>query len=339
MERSILPNATLFPNFLTDEVMPLVSSDEWKIIHFGVVGCLRLDRGDDSVSIAQFVQGTGLPEDRVRECLGFLCDAAQIFLRQDRPRKPQVYRLNQEISAVQVETLEQRKKSALAAEAEGVELESQEAGDPPSQQDSVAPAGRGRGRGAEPFPEHPSVEIRLDGEAGPVTKRLRQSLPASERAAFDHLLRHYPRAKREGEDSEVWGLFRLWQTYGFACLNNSLQGAHAATDLSEVNRICLLDEITKVYEQEVGRLTPGLHEELARLASDFPSLTAWREAFRIAIKLNKRRLSTVETILRNQRQKAMEEVTRPAARPRRRAVAQPADTPEAQAAVGSSREV
>jgi hypothetical protein len=339
MERSILPNATLFPNFLTDEVMPLVSSDEWKIIHFGVVACLRLDRGDDGVSIAQFVQGTGLPEARVRECLGFLCDTAQIFLRQDRPRKPQVYRLNQEISAVQVETLEQRKKSALAAEADGVELEGQEAVDPPTQQDSVAPAARGRGRGAEPFPEHPSVEIRLDGEEGPVTKRLRQSLPAPERAAFDHLLRNYPRAKREGEDSEVWGLFRLWQTYGFACLNNSLQGAHAATDLSEVNRICLLDEITKVYEQEVGRLTPGLHEELARLASDFPSLAAWQEAFRIAIKLNKRRLSTVETILRNQRQKAMEEVTRPAVRPRRRAAARPAETPQEPLEVGSPREV
>jgi hypothetical protein len=252
MEHSILPNATLFPNFLTDEVMPLVSSDEWKLIHFGVVACLRLNRGDDSVSITQFVQGTGLPEDRVRECLGFLCDTAQVFLRQDRPRKPHVYRLNLEIAAVQVETLEQRKKGALAAEADGAEMEGQEAGDPPAQRDSVAPAARGRGRGAEPFPEHPSVEIRLDGEEGPVTKRLRQSLPAPERAAFDHLLRHYPRAKREGEDSEVWGLFRLWQTYGFACLNNSLQGAHAATDLSEINRICLLDEITKVYEARGG---------------------------------------------------------------------------------------
>jgi hypothetical protein len=183
------------------------------------------------------------------------------------------------------------------------------------------------------------VEIRLDGEEGPVTKRLRQSLPAPERAAFDHLLRHYPRAKREGDDSEVWGLFRLWQTYGFACLNNSLQGAHAATDLSEVNRICLLDEITKVYEQEVGRLTPGLHEELARLASDFPSLVAWQEAFRVAIKLNKRRLSTVETILRNQRQKAMEEVTRPVARPRRMAAARPAEAPKDPAEEESPREV
>jgi hypothetical protein len=339
MERSILPNATLFPNFLTDEVMPLVSSDEWKIIHFGVAACLRLDRSDESVSIAQFVQGTGLPEDRVRDCLGFLCDTAQLFLRQDRPRKPQVYKLNQEISAVQVETLEQRKKGALAADADVPDMEGRDTAEPPADREAVVPPVRGRGRVAEPFPEHPSVEIRLDGEEGPVTKRLRQSLPATERAAFDHLLRHYPRAKREGEDSEVWGLFRLWQTYGFACLNNSLQGAQAATDLSEVNRICLLDEITKVYEQEVGRLTPGLHEELARLASDYPSLAAWQEAFRIAITLNKRRLSTVESILRNQRQKAMEEVSRPAPRTRRKAAVPAAAAPEAPAATGSPREV
>jgi hypothetical protein len=340
MERTILPNATLFPNFLTDEVMPLVSSDEWKVIHFGVVACLRLDRGDDSVGIAQFVQGTGLSEDRVRDCLAFLCDTAQIFLRQDRPRKPQAYRLNHEISAVQVETLEQRKKGApVDVSGPDAEMDGRESGDSPVDRDAAAPAVRGRGRVAEPFPEHPSVEIRLDGEEGPVTKRMRQTLPAPERAAFDHLLRHYPRAKREGEDSEVWGLFRLWQTYGFACLNNALQGAHAATDLSEVNRICLLDEITKLYEQEVGLATPGLHEELARLASDFPSLAAWQEAFRIAIKLNKRRLSTVETILRNQRQKSMEEVTRPASRPRRKAALPPAGAPAEPAAAGSPREV
>jgi hypothetical protein len=338
MERNILPNATLFPNFLTDEVMPLVSGDEWKVIHLGVVACLRMDRGEEGVSIAQFVRGTGLPEDQVRECLGFLCDTSQIFLRQDRPRKPQVYKLNLEISAVQVETLEQRKKETLAAISEGAEIEVIEAADPPAERDPAAPV-RERGRAAEPFVEHPSVEIRLDGEAGPVTKRLRQSLPAPERAAFDHLLRHYPRAKREGEDSEVWGLFRLWQTYGFACLNNSLQGAHAATDLSAINRTCLLDEITKLYEQEVGRLTPGLHEELTRLASDFPSLAAWQDAFRIAIKLNKRRLSTVETILRNQKQKAIEEVSRPAPRPRRKASAPPVGTPEQPETAGSSREV
>src|SRR4030042_330154 len=110
MERTILPNSTLFPLFLSDEVMPLVSSDEWKLIHFGAVASMRLDRSDDPVSIAQFVQGTGLAEERVRECLAFLCDTAQIFLRQDRPRRPHAYRLNTAMSQAQLELLEQRKR-------------------------------------------------------------------------------------------------------------------------------------------------------------------------------------------------------------------------------------
>jgi len=318
MERTILPNSTPFPNLLSDEVMPLVSGDEWKIIHHGVVSCLRLDREEDGVSIAQFVQGTGLAEDRVRECLRFLCDTAQIFLRQDRPRRPQVYKLNLEIGPTQVEVLEQRRKAMQAEASDASAPESQDPVVPVAGTES-ATAATGRARGTESFPEHPSVDIRLDGDDQPVAKRLRQMLPSAERSAFDHLVRHYPRAKHEGDDSEVWGLFRLWQTYGFSCLNNALQGAHAGTDLSEVNRSCLLGEITKLYEQEIGRLTPGLHEELARLAADFPTLASWQEAFRIAIKLNKRRLSTVETILKNQRQQALEEAQRRPARPHRRA--------------------
>ncbi len=318
MERTILPNATLFPNFLTDEVMPLVGGDEWKVIHFGVVACLRLDRGDDGVSIAQFVQGTGLPEERVRECLVFLCDTAQIFLRQDRPRKPQVYKLNHEISAAQVEILEQRRKGDGEQRSEGAEERGSTSA--PAHLRTPAPEAPPPPRTpAPPYPEHPSVEIRLDGDGQTVAKRLHQSLPAPERAAFDHLLRFYPRGKREGEDSEVWGLYRLWQTYGFACLNKALQEAHSAADLSELNRACLLAEIAKLYEQEIGRVTEGARQELARLAADFPTLAAWQDAFRIAVKINKRRLSTVETILKNQLQKEMDEAQRPVARTKRRA--------------------
>ena len=260
---------------------------------------MRLDRSDDPVSIAQFVQGTGLPEERVRECLAFLCDTAQIFLRQDRPRRPHGYRLNPEMSLGQVDILEQRQRGGTPAGAEGSEPETAEPAEPPDPpaEPPRRPGAAARGHVAEDFAEHPTVDIVLGSDDQPVARRLRQTLPAQERAAFDHLMRHYPRAKREGEDSEVWGLFRLWQTYGFACLNNSLQGAQSGTDLSELNRACLLTEIGKLYEQEMGRLTPGLQEELARLAADYPSLVDWHEAFRLAIKLNKRRLSTVETIL------------------------------------------
>jgi hypothetical protein len=316
MERSIVPNATLFPNFLTDEVMPLVNGEEWKVIHFGAIACLRFDRTDDGVSLAQIVQGTGLSEYVVRQCLSFLCDSSQILLRQDRPRRPQVYRLNHEIGATQVDQLERRKR--------GEPLASDPADAPETVEEVVAPEPaaaphpRSRARVPVTYPERPSVEIRLNGEDQPVSKLLRQALPTEERAAFDHLLRHYPAARREGDESAVWGLYRLWQTYGFACLNNALQGAGADTDLAGVNRDCLLVEIVRLYEQEIGRDSPGLRDELARLVTLYPTLAAWQEAFRIAIKLNKRRLSTVETILQNLRQKAMEEAQRPVTRSRRR---------------------
>ncbi len=315
MERSIVPNTTFFPNFLTDEVMPLVSGDEWKIIHYGVVACLRFDRGDDGVSLAQIVQGTGLTEEQVREGLVFLCDTAQVFLRQDRPRRPQVYRLNLETGASQVEILERRKKGEpLLQDAPESALDAA-----PAAAEPAAPQSRARARSLATYPERPTVEIRLNGDDQPVSKTLKQALPVDERAAFDHLLRHYPAARREGDEGAAWGLYRLWQTYGFACLNNALQGAGADTDLAGINRDCLLAEVARLYEQEVGRLSPGLHDELARLATLYPTLSSWQEAFRIAIKLNKRRLSTVETILQNLRQKAMEEAQRPVTRTRRRA--------------------
>jgi len=168
------------------------------------------------------------------------------------------------------------------------------------------------------------VEIRLDGNDQAVTRRLRRQLPAPERQAFDHLVRLYTKEKKEVDDGEAWGLYRLWQTYGFACVNNALQGPY--TDLSDLNRACLLSEITKLYEQEIGRLTPALEQELARLATEHPTLTAWQEAFRIAVRLNKRRLSTLETILNNQRQKEMEMATAASGRSKRLARASGTET-------------
>lgn len=324
METNLLPNATLFPNFLTDEVMPLVSGDEWKIIHFGVVACMRHDRGSDYVSIAQFARGTGLSEERVRECLAFLCDTAQIFLRQDRPRQPQVYRLNQEISAAQLEILERRKK--------GLPLSPEEAaGEERVPEQGIVERQERRGQQTvefpQPalFPERPSVEIRLNGDDQAVTRRLRRQLPAPERQAFDHLVRLYTKGQKEIDDAAAWGLYRLWQTYGFACVNNALQGPY--TDLSDLNRACLLAEITKLYEQEIGRLTPASEQELARLAAEHPVLSAWQEAFRTAVRLNKRRLSTLETILNNQRQKEMEAAAAAPSRSRRRTREQEKETP------------
>jgi DnaD/phage-associated family protein len=325
MERRIVPNCTPFPNFLTDEMLSLTSGDEWKVIHFGAVACLRLDGGDDGVSIAQFAQGTGLSEEAVRQCLTFLCDTAQIFLRQDRPRKPQAYKLNREIGEAQVEILERRRKDlARGSEPEGGEADEEpvtvqppeaasnagqrDPGDRPKPPVEAEDASRAvkTPLNAAAYPQRPSVDIRLDGSGEPVANRLRQTLAPPERAAFELLLRMYPAAAQAGEDSEAWGLYRLWQTYGFVRVTDVLQKAEAGADLGDINRACLLGEISSMYEREIGRLTPASEAELTRLADAFPTLSAWQDALRIAVTLNKRRLSTVETILKNQMQKDMD---------------------------------
>lgn len=303
MERTILPNAAPFPTLLTDEVMPLVSGDEWKVIHYGVVACLRQDRTDECVSVAQFAAGTGLPEDRVRQCLSFLCDTAQIFLRHDRPRKPQAYKLNAEIGAAQIELLESRHHGRPLGAPAGV------------QAPAASPA-RPAEKPPGPFPEHPSVDIRLDGSATPVGKHLSQTLPEAERAGFEHLLGRYPRGKDQANDGEVWGLFRLWQTYGFTAVDGALAHVAASTDLSELNRVCLQQAVTTLYQQEIGLETPRVASELERLCGEYPILSEWQEAFRTAARINKRRLSTLETILTNQRQAEIDADQRPVTRPR-----------------------
>jgi hypothetical protein len=380
MERTLVPNITPFPNFLSDEIMPLLSGDEWKIVHYAVVSTLRPDRPDDCITIAQFVKGkqgedgswqdhgTGLSEEQVKECLAFLCDKVQVFLRHDRPRKPMAYRLNPDIASAHWDLLEQRKKqwddeapslpdlpsrppfrevrrdgkSEAAAARRPVEPISE----PPAPAKPRV-AARGPGRQEARYTEKPQTTIRLADDSSPVLKQIRQKLSADERAAYEHLVRLYAHERPGIEDGEAWQIYCLWQTYGFSGLANALQGAGAAEapDLAEVNHHCLLAEVLRTYEQEVGRVTPGLHKELEKLTAEFPVLEHWQEAFRVAVRINRRRLSTIETVLKNQREKeqgeaAAREAARPAAngsRPRRatkrRAPARPpAESPGKEAA-------
>jgi hypothetical protein len=305
MERTLVPNTTPFPNFLSDEIMHLLTGDEWKIVHYAVVSTLRPDRPDDCITIAQFVKGkqgedgswqdhgTGLSEEQVKECLAFLCDKVQVFLRHDRPRKPMAYRLNLDIASAHWDLLEQRKKQWDDI-AEPVS-------EPPLPARRAAPRSSG-GREAKHYPEKPQTTIRLAGDS-PVLKQIRQQLTAEERPPYEHLVRLYAHERPDIEDGEAWQLYCLWQAYGFSGLVNALQGADQAPALAEVNHTCLLAEVRRTYEQEVGRVTPGLHKELEKLTEEFPVLEHWQEAFRVAVRINRRRLSTIETVLKNQREK------------------------------------
>jgi len=327
MERTLVPNTTPFPNFLSDEIMPLLTGDEWKIVHYAVMSTLRPGRPDDCITIAQFARGrqaedgawqdhgTGLSEEQVKECLAFLCDKAQIFLRHDRPRRPMAYRLNPDIASAQWDLLEQRKKQW-----EDVAEPVSEPPAPPKPRATPLRSGRQEAR----YPEKPQTTIRLAGDS-PVLKQIRQQLTAEERPAYENLFRLYAHERPGIEDGETWQLFCLWQTYGFSGLVNALQSAGAAPALAEVNHTCLLAEVLRTYEQEVGRVTPGLRQELEKLTAEFPVLEHWQEGFRVAVRMNRRRLSTIETVLKNQREKeqgeaAARETARAAAngsRPRR----------------------
>jgi hypothetical protein len=347
MERTLVPNTTPFPNFLSDEIMPLLTGDEWKIVHYAVMSTLRPGRPDDCITIAQFVKGkqaedgswqdhgTGLSEEQVKDCLAFLCDKAQIFLRHDRPRKPMAYRLNPDIASAQWDLLEQRQKQ-WASVAEPVS-------EPPALDKPRVPP-RSSGKREARYPEKPQMTIRLAGDS-PVLKQIRQQLTtADERAAYEHLVRLYAHERASIEDGEAWQLYCLWQTYGFTGLVNALQGAAEALSLAEVNHHCLLAEILRTYEQEVGRVTPGLHKELEKLTAEFPVLEYWQEGFRVAVRMNRRRLSTIETVLKNQREKeqgevAAREAARPAAngsRPRRAAKRRTPARPPAEPAAKES---
>jgi len=353
MERTLVPNTTPFPNFLSDEIMPLLTGDEWKIVHYAVMSTLRPGRPDDCITIAQFVKGkqaedgawqdhgTGLSEEQVKECLAFLCDKAQIFLRHDRPRKPMAYRLNPDIASAQWDLLEQRQKQWDDEAAASRPVEPVEPPAPPKPRATS----RRTGQPAERYPEKPQTTIRLAGDS-PVLKQIRQQLSAEERPAYEHLVRLYAHEQASMEGGEAWQLYCLWQTYGFSGLVNALQGAGAAPALAEVNHTCLLAEVLRTYEQEVGRVTPGLRQELEKLTAEFPVLEQWQEGFRVAVRMNRRRLSTIETVLKNLREKeqgeaAAREAARPAAngsRPRRPASKRrtpsrpPAESPAKEAA-------
>lgn len=307
MERTLFPNATQFPDVLTDQIMPLVSGNEWKVIHYGVRYALG-HRSADTLTISQFAhgrqdqegnwidRGTGLAEAEVKECLAFLCEVVHIFLREDRPRKPLGYRLNLDLSSINWALLEQRQSTA---QAEPPPPE-------PVQQPTAAPAPAAVARPARRkapaiFVELPITEVRLDdGSDRPVLDKLGEKMDPAERQTFEHLLA-LAREHRMGEDDAiVWPIYRLWKTYGFRRLQNAFQSPVPLASLADVNQSCLVGAVTEMLDTErFGPITPTFRDQVIEMARDWPNLIDWQDALAIAVRLNKRRLQTVETILKN----------------------------------------
>jgi hypothetical protein len=288
MDRTLQPNTTQFPDILTDQVMPLVTGNEWKVIHYGVRYALG-HRSTDTLTIAQIAhgrqaddgawidRGAGLSEADVKECLAYLCDVVHIFLREDRPRRPLGYRLNLDLSSINWATLQERGSA------------------PPPQAslaDRLAPLAA--------FVETPASDIRLDGSDRPLLVKLQESLRADEQQSFNHLVALAQKKTIGQDDKTIWQLYKLWQAYGFRRLQNAFQSPAPVASLDDINHSCLVGAVAEMLEAEqFGRITPAFREQIIEMVREFPRLIDWQEAISVAVKINKRRLKTVETILKN----------------------------------------
>lgn len=299
MERSLHANTTQFPDILTDQVMPLVSGHEWKVIHYGVRYALGY-RATETLTIAQIAfgrqkengewadRGTGLSEAEVQECLAYLCDVVHLFLREDRPRRPLGYRLNLDLSSIDWTALQGRTNATMPA--------------PPAPEETAPPVRRARRGGRAAHVEQPATDMRLGvADERPLLDRLRQELRSDEQSTFDRLLALLQqKVQVELDDMVVWQLYKMWQTYGFRCLNNAFEATLVAASLDDINHSCLIATLSAMLEREnFGQITPVFRDQLDDMARQWRDLTDWQDAISTAVKINRRRLKTVETILKN----------------------------------------
>jgi hypothetical protein len=301
MDRTLAPNTTQFPNALTDQIMPLVSGNEWKVVHYGVRYALG-HRSNDTLSIAQFARGrqaedgawvdrgTGLDEAEVKACLAFLCDEAHIFLREDRPRKPHGYRLNPDFSSINLDVLERRAQPQPAALP--VESPAPEAPAPPSPRRSASASSLAR------YVEQPISNVMLDGSDRPVSEQLRAKLTTPEGYTFDYLASLAQKTGVGPAEDVAWVLFRLWRTYGFRRLQNAFQMPGAAS-LDDISKSCLVGVVTEMLEAEkFGPITQSLRDKIVNMTDEWPVWEDWQEAIRSAVLYNSHRLATVEKNLK-----------------------------------------
>ena len=61
----------------------------------------------------------------------------------------------------------------------------------------------------------------------------------------------------------------------------------------------VLAAVTKLYEQEIGRITENIGQQLIALVADYTDVAVWQEAFEAAASMNKRNLRYIKACLRN----------------------------------------
>jgi DnaD/phage-associated family protein len=142
------------------------------------------------------------------------------------------------------------------------------------------------------------------------------ALSASDAALFGSVVYTF-QANRGGvplTQTEYVELHRLVELFGAEkVLKIMAEISAAGTPLLRVSQVSafadmedpLLQQIMALYAQEIEphqRISPKGREILLALSKEFPDIELWREAIARAVKSNRRRLLTVEKILRQHQQ-------------------------------------
>ena len=102
----LIPNSTQVPNFLMDELLPIVDSAGWKIISFICRKTYGWQKREDRISLSQFESGTGVSRPWLVKTLGRLTSSG--LLLKTRSQRGDVYGLNLESDAEEVKRILQR---------------------------------------------------------------------------------------------------------------------------------------------------------------------------------------------------------------------------------------
>jgi hypothetical protein len=137
------------------------------------------------------------------------------------------------------------------------------------------------------------------------------SLSAAEASQFTRLLQAYPAASGQISDDEMQALLALVHRYTAERVRQAIaqaaeQGPVSIERLQTVLNLedPLLAQVVRLCEAEriepvTTARTPLVSQMLAELVDEFADLYWWQEAVRRAVAANRRRLSTVERILRD----------------------------------------
>src|SRR5258708_75327 len=96
----LIPNSTQIPNFLLDQIMPMVEPAEWKVLSFICRKTFGWQKFEDRISLTQFEQATGLSRPWLVKILARLTKSG--LLVKKRSTRGDIYGLNLKCNAVEV---------------------------------------------------------------------------------------------------------------------------------------------------------------------------------------------------------------------------------------------